>query len=730
MKNILLVLFLSIAIQHSFAATIYVKQNASGSNNGTNWANAFTSLQAGIAASTPGDQIWVAAGTYKPTTTTSQSVSFSIPSGVGIYGGFAGTETQLAQRDWATNQTVLSGDIGVTGTANDNSRHVVVANGVSANTRLDGFKIISGYAGDFINNNYYGGGMLVVNSSLTVANCLFTSNYSDNAGAGLAQSDYGGALTTGILNLINCSFTYNTGGALYLRGTQTNLTNCNISNNSGDEAIYINNGTAIFDRCVISGNNSTGGIGTIFVEDDGGVINVYNSLFAGNLSVDISALEIRYTSSNTHNIWNCTFAGNKSTGISSNEVIFLSPNANMRNCIVWGNYNNEGLALSNSDVSYCLIQGGYNGTGITSSNPLFVNPGNAGTAPFDASSYNYMLSSSSPAINTGNNTYTSNLYNRDLSDSARISAGTVDLGCYEKQYCSANVAITPSGATSFCAGSFVTLSASPGISYNWSNGATSQNTTVSTQGTYTVTVIDGNGCFGSASQLVNVYPASVQISGNTTVCNNTNTTLTATSANGNIFSWSNGQNGASITVTQAGSYSVTVTTLNSCTASAIVTVNAHTVVTPVITQTGNILTSNATTGNQWYVNGNIINGATSQNYTPTQSGLYTVIVTDGSGCSSNASNQINFTFSAIDEISKTVILIYPNPSNDIINVVFPDEMIGGTIFLNDITGKEIVTIPVTSPNCQINTTYFANGVYFFTVEIGSKKIIKKMVIEH
>lgn len=729
MKNTFLSLLLAANIVNCEAATIYVRQNASGSNNGTNWTNAFTSLQSGIAASTPGDQIWVATGTYKPTTTTSQSVSFSIPSGVGIYGGFAGSETQLNQRDWVNNQTILSGDIGVTGTASDNSRHVVVANGVSANTRLDGFKIISGYAGNFISNNYYGGGMLVVNSSLTVANCNFTSNYSDNAGAGLAQCDYGGALTTGILNLINCSFTYNTGGALYLRGTQSNLTNCNISNNTGDEAIYINNGTATFDRCIISGNNSTGGFGTIFVEDDGGTINLYNSLFAGNLSVDISALEIRYSSSNTHNIWNCTFAGNKSTGTSFSEVIFLSPNANMRNCIVWGNYNNEALALSNSDVSYCLIQGGYSGAGNLSSNPLFVNPGNPATAPFDVSSYNYFLASSSPAINAGNNTFTSNLYNRDLGDSARISAGTVDLGCYEKQYCSANVTITPSGATSFCAGSFVTLSASSGSSYNWSNGATSQNTTVSTQGTYTVTVIDGNGCFGSASQLVNVYPASVQISGNTTICNNTNTTLTATSANGNIFSWSNGQNGTSITVTQAGSYSVTVTTLNSCTASATVTVSSSSVTTPVISQTGNVLTSSFPTGNQWYLNGNIINGATSQNYTPTQNGVYTVIVTDGSGCSSVASNGINFTITGVDELSQVDIIVYPNPVKEVITLAVSDKFIGRKVFLFDPTGKEIVAEYIRTSNYQINTNHIANGVYFLVIEFDSKRILKKIVIE-
>src|SRR4051812_35299283 len=115
--------FLSIAVLCALAnfiqasTTIYVKANAGGSNTGSDWTNAFTNLQDGIAASTTGDQIWVAAGTYKPTTTGDESIAFSLPSGVSIYGGFAGTETLLTQRNWVSNQTILSGDINATGTA-------------------------------------------------------------------------------------------------------------------------------------------------------------------------------------------------------------------------------------------------------------------------------------------------------------------------------------------------------------------------------------------------------------------------------------------------------------------------------------------------------------------------------------------------------------------------------------------------------------------------------------
>jgi hypothetical protein len=662
LKSLPIVLFCLLA-QYANATTIYVNANASGSNNGSSWANAYTSLQSGIAASTTGNQIWVAAGTYKPTTTTDETIPFQLPSGVGIYGGFAGTETLLTQRDWVSNQTILSGDIGATGVAGDNSRHVVVAFGVSSNTRLDGFKVISGYADDF-SNNYYGGGMVVDNASLTVANCIFTSNYTNNGGAGLAQTN-GGANTTGILNLINCSFTYNTGGAgtaLYLRGTQTNLTHCNISNNDGEGAIYIDNATATFDRCIISGNNSTDQFGTIFVENTGGVINAYSCLFAGNLSAGASVLEIRFNSPDQHRLWNCTFSGNKSTDPSP-DALFLSDLTSVRNCIIWGNYNGQGVAYNSSDVKQSIVQGGYTGTGNTNTDPLFVNPGNASQAPFDASAYDYRLLPASPGINGGNNLYTNNLYLHDLADSARISGITVDLGCYEKQFCTAaNVTITASGPTSFCTGSFITLNASAANTYSWSNGATSGTTAVSAAGTYTVTVVDANGCLGTASKAVNVYPASVQITGNPVICNSTSTTLTATSANGTIFSWSSGQNTAAITVTQAATYTVTVTTANTCTASASVSVSAPIVSTPVITQNGNILSSSASSGNQWYLGGNLLNGATAQNYTATQSGNYTVIVTDGNGCTSAASNAVNVNINGIENVLAESITVYPNPA--------------------------------------------------------------------
>src|SRR5262249_43945035 len=90
----------------------YVNQNASGPvHDGTSWSTAFTDLQAALAAAQSGSEIWVAKGRYIPSQPGDVNTSFVLRSGAAVYGGFAGSEVNRADRDWKLNETILSGDL-------------------------------------------------------------------------------------------------------------------------------------------------------------------------------------------------------------------------------------------------------------------------------------------------------------------------------------------------------------------------------------------------------------------------------------------------------------------------------------------------------------------------------------------------------------------------------------------------------------------------------------------
>ena len=182
-------------------ATIYVDLSAIGANNGETWTDAYTDLQSALTRAISGDEIWVAEGTYKPTSGSDRTVSFGLKTGVDVYGGFAGGETDPDQRDLMSHVTTLSGDIGMEGNKGDNSYHVLCASGVTDAT-LHGLTITGGNASVASGNYYLGGGMFNDGSSPTLTNVTFSGN----------------------------SATY--GGGMFNDGSSPTLTNVTFSGNS------------------------------------------------------------------------------------------------------------------------------------------------------------------------------------------------------------------------------------------------------------------------------------------------------------------------------------------------------------------------------------------------------------------------------------------------------------------------------------------------------------------
>jgi len=263
-------------------------------------------------------------------------------------------------------------------------------------------------------------------------------------------------------------------------------------------------------------------------------------------------------------------------------------------------------------------------------------------------------------------TYTWNITNGTIDTGAGTNSitftpaasGTVDLqvtvndsGCSSNGTASIPIntatpaAITPGGPTTFCTGGSVTLSANNGTSYLWSTGATTQSIVVTSTGSYSVTVTDGNGCNAtSAATNVTVNPAPfVTITGPVAMCAAANVTLDA-GAGFTTYLWSTGETTQQILVSPATTttYTVTVTNASNCSANDDHTVTVDANPSPVITPSGPTtfcsggsvtLASSAANSYQWYRDSTLLGTETNATILATISGSYTVTVTNVGGCS-------------------------------------------------------------------------------------------------
>jgi gliding motility-associated-like protein len=194
-------------------------------------------------------------------------------------------------------------------------------------------------------------------------------------------------------------------------------------------------------------------------------------------------------------------------------------------------------------------------------------------------------------------------------------------------------------------------------SYNWSNGATTQNISGLTSGNYTVTVTDANGCIETLS--ASISQPSAALNGYATVTsniscysgNNGSVALTITGGTQPYsYLWSNGATTQDLTGVGAGTYSVTVTDVNGCifqTSATIiqpagalgVSVNIGQNVSCYSGNDGSV-TLNVSGGTLPYAF-NWSNGATTQNISNLSSGTYTVLVTDANGCFTTATATVS-----------------------------------------------------------------------------------------
>ena len=403
---------------------IHVDADAAPGGDGSTWRDAYNNLETALASRTdPGDEIWVAEGSYTPVAMGDFDSTFIIPEGVGVYGGFDGTETRLRDRDPDVNVTILDGQ----GPIARVSHVVTIENNIGFT--LDGFIIQNGLSGpgdptpdgagircvasfgtfndlhirdceaDGLTQTGNGGGLAAIGlCNVVVTSCVFERCSGENGGAIYAET----RLTIADTDFIdNTSFIF--GGALHLiGGGNFEITGCNFNGNSGlggGSGIYASltrgsptapAGLRVTDCDFIDGNSTFFGAsagGGISIEGEGthvirssrfignaanigGAISAVLAVAGDSLTVENCAIlaniggGIAHASPGELHVNACTIAHNSASNNPGAGIYTQLGDCFIDNTIIWGNNDNRGASTTlERNLS----------TGLSPTGPLVIN---------------------------------------------------------------------------------------------------------------------------------------------------------------------------------------------------------------------------------------------------------------------------------------------------------------------------------------------------------------------
>lgn len=299
---------------------LYVDSSAPAGGNGRSWATAFRDIPSALAAAGTMNgfgnnlgkpSIWIAQGTYKPTTGMDRGASFVLPPGVSIFGSFRGLargdggETKLSERNISVSPSVLSGELGGSETS-DNTRSIVRCE-LPGQYVLDGFTIEGASNDATAPGTREGAGVRIEGAGVVAALTNFTIRrcFSAQGGAGMLIASGAEA------NITNCFFNQLTaagdGGAIHVAGStsKARVTNTRFT------ACRARSGSAIQSE---------------------GSVDVVNGAFTANVGERAAVSSI-----GTLRLVNCTLAGNLASLDAPAGVERIAGTAALWNCVLWGN---------------------------------------------------------------------------------------------------------------------------------------------------------------------------------------------------------------------------------------------------------------------------------------------------------------------------------------------------------------------------------------------------------
>ncbi len=396
-----LVFFWILNIYTVSAARYYVAANGNDSD-GSSWANAYTTISSALDVAVSGDSIWVKTGTYYADEA-DETVSITIPSGVLLFGGFSGSESDIDDRAlsdidedgtveaWEfTNKTIIDGDIQQDGTDSNNTQHIIkMESGVSKSTLLNGFTIQNGYSDGYSSGVYifggtissciiqycvsynssadvYGGGLYAENAKIEdvlIRDCSLEAKIVAGGGAYINNVIMSGCSVTRCSGTLISSGTKGFGGGIYASGA-SHLVNCRISDCS-TEGTYPNSGGG--GLYLIA---SSSAMNTI-------VYNCKSDKYAGG----VYNLSSYFTSGVIANNWASGASASGGGAYANSEAVFY-------NTVFWGNLSSSDSQMNNSGktVKNCAFEDsdkGTDGMKLSSDNtgsadgtyyPFFKNP--------------------------------------------------------------------------------------------------------------------------------------------------------------------------------------------------------------------------------------------------------------------------------------------------------------------------------------------------------------------
>ncbi|MGB0166642.1 MAG: GEVED domain-containing protein [Luteibaculum sp.] len=286
-----------------------------------------------------------------------------------------------------------------------------------------------------------------------------------------------------------------------------------------------------------------------------------------------------------------------------------------------------------------------------------------------------------------------------------------------------------------CEGNNVELSSSPAISYLWSTGETTNSILISESDTFSLKITDQNGCSNENGVMVNFLPApqAPELSLSGKLCEGNAVELA--SSEGDTYLWSTGESSQSITITQSGTYSVSIRDKNGCLSQQVdsTITFASTTLTPEIVQDNNSLIADpldSTLTYQWLDENDQLVAENKGRLDLSENGTYRVIAITDKGCASDTSEAYAFTTIGIkgrDEMLECKV--YPNPGKGALNVELPQIAGAETrILIHDVTGKIVASTTSQSNPVRLNLS-LEKGVYTLIIHQGERMKMVKWVCE-